>query len=192
MKDYKRLTEKIDEPNVYTVNCDKNCLKSCDIVKCRQKVLQRLGELEKQAKAEEKQSKRWKPKNDEVYWYLDDEGIVYDRWDDLGQDNCGLLRGNVFKTEEEADWEDQHRIVATELKHFVAENDPRPITEECWGQGVAKYVLLCDYYAKELDINCVYSLLYSNQVFASSPEVLKKAIEHIGEERLKKYYFGVE
>ena len=152
----------------------------------------KIAELEKQAKAEEqKQSRVWKPKKSEVYCCLFGHDFGNDVWEDNDVDQARFIRGNVL-TKEEAEWTDQHRVVATELKHFVAENDPRPITEEDWTQGVEKYLLRYNFYAKELDINYVCSLFYSNQVFASSPEILKKAIEHIGEERLKKYYFGVE
>lgn len=152
----------------------------------------KIAELEKQAKAEEKQNKVWKPKNDEVYWYLDDEGFSLDRWADLGQDKTRLLRGNVFKTEEEAEWEKQHRIVATELKHFVQENDTRPITEEDWKHNSMKYYIIHNYDNNLVDICSTFSHRAANQVYASNEEVLQKAIKHIGEERLKKYYFGVK
>lgn len=134
----------------------------------------------------------------EDYWYLSDSGVLDDYWDCnavSSLDGERYIRGNIFKTEEEAEWQDQHRIVATELKHFVAENDPRPITEEDWGDGgsrkTKKYFIRYDYWEKHIWVDGCYSSKGANQVYASNKKVLKQAIEHIGEDRLKKYYFGV-
>ena len=156
----------------------------------------KIAELEKQAKAEEqKQGKVWKPKKGEDYWVMFDGELNTDIWeddDDDGYDNRRYIRGNIFKTKEEAEWADQHRIVATELKHFVAENDPRPITEEDWKDlGLMKYHMLYTY-ESGIDISGTFSHRMAKQVYVSDIEVIKKAIKHIGEERLKKYYFGVK
>lgn len=153
----------------------------------------KIAELEKQAKAEEKQSKVWKPKKGDSYWVLCAVNFAQYTWDDDATDVSLSMRGNVFKTEEEADWADQHRIVATELKHFVAENDPRPITEEDWqNEAVAKKFIVYDNEEGGVRIRSTESWLIANQVYARNTETLIKAISHIGEERLKKYYFGVE
>lgn len=153
-----------------------------------------LTALEKQLKAEEqKKSSIWKPKVDEMYYYLASDGSLgLCRYEDDYVDEACLALDNCFETKEAAEWEKQHRIVKTELKNFVAENDPNPITEESWTQGVRKYLLMYNFYHKKLEINCLCYLLYSNQVYASNSEVLQKAIKHIGEDRLKKYYFGVK
>lgn len=155
----------------------------------------KIAELEKQAKAEEqnlKQSKVWKPKKGERYFYIDVDGDVTNyHWEGC-DDEVVYSMDNCFRTEEEAEWEKQHRIVATELKHFVAENDPRPITEEDWkDKDVFKYFIEFDYKSKMIYIDYAIFYSFANQVYASNAEVLDKAIEHIGEERLKKYYFGV-
>lgn len=157
----------------------------------------KIAELEKQAKAEEqKQSKVWKPKKGEDYWVMFDGEIDTDIWEydgDDGYDNRRYIRGNIFKTKEEAEWADQHRIVATELKRFVQENDPRPITEEDWeNEAVAKYYIIYDNVADVVRIYTTGYYLVANQVYASNMESLYKAIEAIGEDRLKKYYFGVK
>lgn len=151
----------------------------------------KIAELEKQAKIEEKQSKVWKPKKGDSYWVLCAVNFAQNTWDDDATDASLSMRGNVFKTEEEADWADQHRIVATELKHFVAENDPRPITDADWGKNSGKLFLVYDADKKTIGTSWVTRDKVANQVYASNEEVIEKAIEHIGEERLKKYYFGV-
>jgi len=153
----------------------------------------KIAELEKQAKAEEKQSKVWKPKKGGSYWVLCAVNFAQYTWDDDVTDVSLSMRGNVFKTEEEADWADQHRIVETELKNFVAENDPRPITEEdLENETIAKHYIVYNNVAGAIRIYTVSSYLIANQVYASNEKVLEKAIKHIGEDRLKKYYFGVK
>ena len=152
----------------------------------------KIAELEKQAKAEE-QSRVFKPKEGEKYWCVADYGVEWDGWNCLDEDEYRHKSGNVFKTQEEALWEEQHRIVSTELKHFVQENDPRPIKEEDWEDfGVKKFFIRYNYEDKELWADDVYTDKVSNQVYASSEDTLQNAIKHIGEDRLKKYYFGVK
>lgn len=154
----------------------------------------KIAELEKQAKAEEKQSKVWKPKSNEKVWILFSDEVDYFSYD---EDSVSLdakyRRGNIFKTEKDAKWADQHRIVATELERFVAENDPHPITEKDWGDRcVHKHHIYYDYNAREIFPSCNITDKIANQVYASNEKTLNKAIKHIGEERLKKYYFGVD
>lgn len=160
-------------------------------------MLNKIAELEKQAKAEEqKPSKVWKPKKGEEYWIMFDGELDADIWeddDDDGYDNRRYIRGNVFKTKEEVEWEDMHRIVATELKRFVQENDPRPITEEDWEDScVEKHYIYYDYGAREIFPSHNNTDKIANQVYASDAETLERAINYIGDERLKKYYFGVK
>ena len=156
----------------------------------------KIAELEKQLVEEQKQSKVWEPKEEEPCWVIFSNGIDNICWHDEELNNKAYLRGSVVKTEKEAEWADQHRIIATELKHFVAENDPHPITEEDWVNDVSretiKYFIRYDYWEDCIWVEDCYSSKTANQVYASNEEVLKKAIEHISEERLKKYYFGVE
>ena len=153
----------------------------------------KIAELEKQAKAEEKKpSKVWKPKKGEKYFYIDVDGDIMNySWEGY-DDEYVYATGNCFKTEEEAEWEKQHYLVATELKRFVQDNDPKPITKEDWEDGdVNKYFIEFNYKSKMIDIDYAIFYSFANQVYASNAEVLDKAIKHIGEERLKKYYFGV-
>ena len=150
-----------------------------------------LKALEEQLKKEQER-KVWKPNyNDRVYMmYANGVSPVFFS-EENGVHNSAYIRGNLVKTQEEAVWKDQHRIVATELKNYVAEHDPRPITEEDWNdEDVNKYYLSYDY-CDGFDYCAAYYCKTANQVYASNTEVLKNAVEHIGEDRIKKYYFGV-
>lgn len=159
----------------------------------KKEFVDKIAELEKQLVEEQnpKQSKAWKPIEGEKYFFIDADGDVSDyTWEGFDDEEIYAM-GNCFKTKEEAEWEKEHRIVTTELKHFVAENDPRPITEEDWEDNSNKYYIVHKYDNNRVGICSVFSNRVARQVYASNMEVLEKAIEHIGEERLKKYYFGV-
>ena len=158
-----------------------------------------LAALEEQLKAEEqKKSRVFIPRVNEEYWYLTsndydcdecdyNDGVMYQ------SDEKRLIRGNCFKTVEEVRWADEHRIVKTELKNFVAENDPNPIKDEDWkDEEIAKYYIVYDNAADGVRIYATGSYQIADQVYASNMETFDKAITHIGYERLKKYYFGVK
>lgn len=153
-----------------------------------------IAELEKQLAEENKLSKVWKPKKGEKYYVLElNGGATEYSWKDNVFDKVMYQRGNCFKTKEEAEWADQHRIVATELKNFVAENDPRPITKKDWWDGsIEKSFLFFDYSGQKIGVTSLCSSKEANNIYASNQEVLRSAIKHIGEDRLKKYYFEVE
>lgn len=157
-----------------------------------------IAELEKQAKVEEqKKNGVFIPGESEQYWYLtsndyDCDECIYNDVVMYSSDEKRLIRGNCFKTEKEVAWADKHRIVETELRNFVMENDPDPITEEDWADGqVFKFYIYYEYGRDQIVTSHQISVKHANQVYASNMQVLKQAIELIGEERLKKYYFGV-
>ena len=152
-----------------------------------------LKALEEQLKKEQ-ESKVYVPKIGEVYFTISwgRTEAFETQWVNNAYDYNALKMGNVFQTKEECEWEIQHSIVATELKNYVAENDPRPITEKDWGDTSKQiYSLVFDYNSKT--VSWIWTDRYkdANVVYSSSTVVLAKAIEHIGEDKLKKYYFGV-
>lgn len=166
-----------------------------ELLSARLAALEQFSALQ-QLKKEQK-SKVFIPSVDEEYWYLTSIGYTSDECDhDDGIINNfveeTIIRGHCFKTEKEVAWADKHRIVATELKHFVAKNDPNPIIEEDWeNEEVAKYYIVYDNAANGVRIYTTGSYQVADQIYASNMETFEKAIAHIGEERLKKYYFGV-
>ena len=153
-----------------------------------------LKALEEQLKKEQER-KTYVPKIGEVYFTISwgRTEVFEDKWENNPIEHKALKMGNIFPTKEECEWEIQHRIVATELKNYVSEHDPRPIAEEDWkNRDLSKYRLIYMYKLKHIDSVSDYTYKVANQVYASNEDVLKNAVEHIGEYRLKKYYFGVE
>ena len=131
----------------------------------------------------------WKPIRGDRYFSLDSSGISFNtRWD---EDICDLNRfslGNCFKTKDEANFAAERLRVIAELKRFAEEHNPANFDRNVY--GLDKWYLYYDQSDKH--VHAAYNKygLNSEAIFANS-DVTKAAIEKIGEDRLKKYYFGI-
>lgn len=148
----------------------------------------KISEL-KRVNVEELETKeRWKPKHNQIYWYIAASGDLYfDRWKDNEIDEWKYLTNNVFKTAKEVLERKKKIEIQSRFKNYVEER-----TEELdWNNG-GKYYLFYNYANKEIVID--NSLIYKRQgtIYASSEQILKDAIEEIGEENVKKYILEVE
>lgn len=134
--------------------------------------------------------KVWKPKNGEDYYYIDVEGEYFsDSWDDNDFDDNAYAIGNCFKTKEEAKFVIEKLKVIAELKRFAQEHNDKID----WNSGSWKYYLVYDYHYPVKDISiCNTIYVRRNGIFFTSKEIAQQAIETIGADRLKKYYFEVE
>lgn len=92
--------------------------------------------------------------------------------------------GNFYLTKEEAEFEVERRKVIRELKKCA---EKKPInTKGCYNHFI--------YYdsSKERVLSCANNSNCYNFIYFLSKRDAEKAIKTIGEDRLKKYYFGVE
>lgn len=144
---------------------------------------------------EEKKKEYWKPKKDEKYYHITaydyDECVTDDVNDEVSVDDNRISMGNCFKTKAEADHMVEKLKVIHELQKFAYENNEREID---WNnENQEKHVILYSNNRKELDITCVNSSKYLPfNIYFTSYDLAKQAIETIGEDRIKKYYFGIE
>lgn len=132
----------------------------------------------------------WKPNYGRKYFYINNCGrIMNSEWYDDRIDSEFYKIGNCFKTKEEAEFELERIKVKTELRRFSEENNEYEIDWKDKKQE--KWVIF--YNCKEEIINpmYVYDFCICNICFTSE-EIARQAIKSIGEERLKKYYFGIE
>lgn len=145
-----------------------------------------LGLIEK---ANKKESKIWKPEYGKIYYCIvnDKETIIISGWNNDTVDNNRYELGNCFKTREDAKFALEKQKVIIELKRFALENN------ECkldWNNlKQKKYSLSFDYFSKH--IHSYSNNVKGSDVYFSSKEIARKAIETIGEDRLKKYYFEI-
>lgn len=139
-----------------------------------------------------KEPKRWKPKSGENYWYIMHCGdIASTSWSNY----CGLdaelfTMGDCFKTKEEAEFALEKHKVYLELKNFADENND-PID---WGnKKQEKYIInYCTADKKSVFVDSWATYQFIGCVYFSSYKLAKQAIQKVGEDRIKKYLFGVE
>ena len=123
------------------------------------------------------------PQDGDDYWYICDEGdILTESWDGLDFEEYRLAIGNIFKTEKEARFAVEKLKVEAELRKFS-----RPF--EC---GAFNCCISLD-----TDEDCFYvdsSRYFQSQgtIHFESKVKAQQAIESVGEDRIKKYLFGVE
>ena len=139
-----------------------------------------------------KNNKVWRPYDGESYYYIYSDGeIDVLNWNNCDADKNRYSLGNCFKTREEAEFAIEKLKVIAELKRFAEENNEGEMDWNDWIQY--KFSI---YYSHLHDgnIQCKesHSHKYGNTVYFTSEKIAKAAIEKIGEDRLKKYYFEVE
>ena len=126
----------------------------------------------------------WDLEIGETYYFITASCGVYScRWVADEQDLRRRERGNVFLTKEEAEFElERRKCEAIMLKygrrtfkygkrnHFIVIFDERMIIESSFN----------------------LQIIYQGTIYFDTEELAQKAIDEIGEERLKKYVFRVE
>lgn len=133
--------------------------------------------------------KVWKPECNKNYWIINGCRVVNSSWDNDNVDYRRYEIGNCFKTEKEAKFALEKLKVEAELRRFAEENNECEID---WTDRKQNKWLICyNYDSKNIDTG-YDNTLRTHYIYFSSKEIAKQAIKHIGEERLKKYYFRIE
>lgn len=140
-------------------------------------------------KKSQKKSKVWKPKEDEIYFYIGRSGDIHSCvWKNTEFDELTYSFGNCFKSQCEAEFAVEKQKVTTELKRYAEEHNEGEIY---WRETLQrKYTLTYSYLNEKICIahdDCTKI----DAIFFTSKEIAKNAIKTIGEDRLKKYYFEV-
>ena len=134
-----------------------------------------------------KEEEGFKPEYGDAYWVVDSNGRVGDLiWTDHVYDEIALENNAIFKTQEEAEFEAERLKVLRELEKLGRAFKPY---EDNYSVSLGY-----NFQNQEnLGISCTGAteFLYGNYYFDSEEEA-EKAIEKIGEDRIKKYLFGVE
>lgn len=133
----------------------------------------------------EEPNNRWQPKRNEKYYFVTSCGNVgYDDFDCYIDENRVNFK-NAFKTEEEA---------SKILEKIKIINQLQELSNIKFNENQkSKWCIFYDFDKNEL--TCIYNRCCKHspfEVYFASEEDCKKAIETIGEDNLKKYYFDVE
>lgn len=148
---------------------------------------ERIKKLE-MVKVEEPQSKRWKPEHNKRYWLIEGESIHKSLWFNDADDNWRHLTGNCFKTKEEAEEYKKQIEYTARYKNYVEEHSD-PID---WEGEQKKWYAEFDTEDGNIEVNCVYGYKGQGVIYASSEQIIKDAINEIGEDNFKKYVLGVK
>lgn len=137
---------------------------------------------------------KWKPREGELYFYVNSNGEIEYRYYKNRNINdkrriCNI--GNYFKTDEEAEHMVEKLKVIRELQDFALEHNDEEID---WNDvNQEKLYLGMNPKIKSIDIFHTCSWIYLPfNIYFTSEEIAEKAIETIGEDRIKKYYFDIE
>ena len=124
----------------------------------------------------------WEPRDGDNYYCIFDDGFIHEvRWHGYNMHNDRLSIGNVFRTKEEAKFEVERRKVIAELKQFTCKYSS---IRENW-------LISYDVRKRRVKFICSNSLRDFGLYF-ESVEVCEKAVNTVGEDRIKKYLFEVE
>lgn len=137
-----------------------------------------------------KESKKWEPNHKEDYFFVNDIlETLYDTWMGSCVDTYRYFRNNCFKTQKEAEFHSEQIKVYNELKNFADENNDRI---DWKNDDQSKYYIYFDYGNVNILIYDTLTAKDIGQIYFSTKELAEQAIETVGEERIKKYLFGVE
>lgn len=137
---------------------------------------------------EKKTNKNWKPKEGDTIFYIIETGRVISITflSLLPSDNAKVNFNNAFQTREEA----EHMLEKIKIINKLRELSNIDFKDTCgtphyaiaYHDDTHKITYSADYYYRELPFN----------IYFATVEDCKKAIEIIGEDNLKKYYFDIE
>lgn len=138
----------------------------------------------------EKKTKVWKPNEGDTYYCVNYFGQVNDNIyiPTVGSESYRL--GNCFKTREEAEFAIERQKLITEIKRYIAENDPEEV--DLHNVYKAKYSIIYNYITEDFSTICSTGYAIGNCIYFSDKFNWRKMISDIGKDRIKKYLFGVE
>lgn len=145
----------------------------------------KIAEDVKVALEEYKKKQAW-PKMGDKYWYIKfNNTIGCTVWDNLTEEFQMLEIGNVFRTQEEAEFKTEQLKVLHELEQ-LADDDQIDVYNDY------HYLLMYDFDESAVKINSIVcaGFMYGTHYFKTEKSALA-AIDKIGKDRLRKYYFCI-
>lgn len=139
---------------------------------------ERIAELEELAR-----EGREFPQDGDAYWFIDDEGGMSSTfYKNYYLDIYRQKIGNIFRTEEEAEFAAKKLRVEAELRKFS-----RPFE-----YGKFNYYLLFDIDGNNFRTDVTSYCPSQGAIYFESEEKAQEAVSTVGKERIKKYIFGLE
>lgn len=152
-------------------------------IKQKQKQLEELRKIVSNLEEQLNKMSRWKPTINEPFYFCSSAGNIYR---EVYYNHNDLIKiGNYFKTEKEARFEVERLKVIAELKEFTFKPDWKDMTQD-------KYAIVYNQFQNQVEWRCNNNCIQRNDMHFETREDIEEAIQQVGEDRIKKYLFGVE
>lgn len=142
--------------------------------------IETLNDLVKNNQEESRSSVVWEPGENEPYHVVNTNGVVSTLFNNSVFDKNTMKHTRVFKTEEEAEFEVERMKVLRELEKFSCK----------FRYNERDWYIYYDYSLQK--VRTCSSSFKCHELYFESEEMVKEAIKAVGEDRIKRYYLGVE
>ena len=130
----------------------------------------------------------WDFKIGDEYYYIDYYGEIKSVFNECCDEDLSIIEiGNAFLTREEAEFE----VVRRKCEAILLKYGTRDI-RSLGDINAHKYFIVYNNYYHEISISFNQSANSQGTIYFESVELAQKAIEEVGEDRLKKYVFNVK
>ena len=136
-----------------------------------------------------KESKVWKPKHNERYYFFDYGGTSKDRFI-TGYDVSRYELGNCYKTLEEVEFARDKQIFLTKFERYLRENEDEPVDWK--NESQPKYSVEFNFRINSkicIAVNNYY--MKQGAIYTTNFEALNSYVKD-NESDIKKYMFGVK
>ncbi len=125
----------------------------------------------------------WELDFGDVYYLIGtDGGILKSYWNNVNSELSRRENGNVFLTEEEAEFEVKRRQIETIFLRYGRRS---------FKYNKSNYAIAYHHRLHSIVFDCSFYTQYQGIIYFDTKELWKKAIEEAGEDNIKKYLFGV-
>lgn len=148
-------------------------------------LLNKIEELEKELLELKEQVKEEQefPQSGDHYWYIDSDGeVLSSEWESFPSEKHMLEFDNIFKTKEQADFVVEKLKVEAELRNL----------SDSWDLEKTQYTFSFNWEVEKLEVEYPDYNQFPNSYYFDSINGLRLATETVGEDRIKKYIFGME
>lgn len=144
-----------------------------------------VGKMNGKEPDKKQDAKVKKPQYGDTVYYINYIGRIRKRtWINDEDDLVMWELGNIFFTEEEAEFAREKKKVEVELERYAKEHNDEKNTDNCH--------VVMNTGTKEIDISSYWVLQVAGATYFSNREIANDAIEAVGKDRILKYIFGVE
>ena len=144
-----------------------------------------VGKMNGKEPDKKQDAKVKKPQYGDTVYYINYIGRIRKRTWINDEDDLDMWElGNIFFTEEEAEFAREKKKVEVELERYAKEHNAPTLEDE--------YFILYDEYNEELDYDVWADYIPQGAVVFASKQLVFDAIESIGKDRILKYLFDVD